>query len=91
MEDVYAPASPRSGRMRWVLAGLVALVFAGGFWYLAGSKGPRKESDVPLLRAEDTATKVRPEQPGGMTIPNQDKLVYGGGAKPRVEKLLPPP
>ncbi len=47
---------------------------------------------MPLIRADETATKTRPNQPGGMAIPDQDKLVYDQGrGQPHVEKLLPPP
>ena len=34
------------------------------------------ELDVPLISAPDVPVKRRPDQPGGMDIPNRDKLVF---------------
>ncbi len=50
----------------------------------------------PLIQAESGPFKVRPENPGGIAIPHQDKLVYGrltpqSGEDQPVERLLPPP
>lgn len=51
--------------------------------------------EVPLIQADAAPAKIRPEQPGGMTVPHQDKLVFQrlspGGGEPTVERLLPPP
>jgi hypothetical protein len=56
---------------------------------------PGGEGEVPLIQADATPAKIRPEQPGGMTVPHQDKLVFQrlspGGGEPTVERLLPPP
>ena len=90
----------RPGRRR-LITSLVVLVALGGFvgivWH-AYNQGKAGGSDavVPLLKAEDSPTKVRPDQPGGMDVPNQDKLIYDrlapGGqiATPQIERLLPP-
>jgi cell division septation protein DedD len=91
-------------QQRRVLAIFVALVvmglFAGGLWF-AYSKGAQHstgavaESDVPLIRADPRPTKIKPEEPGGMQIPDRDKLIYAqtrsAQARPAVEHLLPPP
>ena len=75
-----------------VLAGL-----AVSAWYLYDRMGPTGggSDEVPLIEADDGPTKIRPEDPGGLAIPNQDKLVYqaldGNGAVETVERLLPPP
>ena len=47
---------------------------------------------MPLLRADERPTKVKPEQPGGMKVPDQNVSLYNDkpGAAP-VEKLLPQP
>ncbi len=86
-------------RNRW-LAGAVALAALGGFggivWY-AYDLGIRagSESVAPLIKAEEGPAKIRPEEPGGMEVPYQDKLVYDrlapDQAEPPVERLLPPP
>ncbi|MTJ80390.1 MAG: SPOR domain-containing protein [Telmatospirillum sp.] len=51
---------------------------------------------VPVIHAEDRPIKTKPEDRGGMEVPNQDKLVYGPmGAQSdgagQTERLLPPP
>jgi len=72
-------------------------IFGGIIWY-AYSQGMRAgtESVAPILRADPGPTKIRPEQPGGMDVPHQDKLVYNRlnptrTDDPGVERLLPPP
>lgn len=96
--------TPDTGRVpkwrnRW-LAGAVALAALGGFagivWY-AYDLGIRagSESVAPLIKAEEGPAKIRPEEPGGMEVPYQDKLVYDrlapDQAEPPAERLLPPP
>jgi len=73
-------------------------VFAGGLWfaYQQGARNaavsPAATGDkVPLIRADDRPTKVKPDQPGGMDVPDRDKLVFTDKPTgPPVEKLLPP-
>lgn len=56
-------------------------------------------SDVPIVRAELGPIKVRPATPGGLQVPDRDKLVYNRmrssgadqGTAPSVERLLPMP
>jgi len=87
-------------RRRWLryLVGLA--LFAGGgsaalYGFNAGWYG-QKSSSVPIVHANKDPIKVKPEKPGGMKVPDRDKLIYerlGTGAKkPQapVEKLLPP-
>jgi hypothetical protein len=70
-------------------------LFAGGLWF-AYVQGTRHAStnaatgDVPLIKADERPTKVKPERPGGMEIPDRDNLIYSPG-RPAVEHLLPPP
>ncbi len=49
----------------------------------------------PLVQADSSPVKVQPENPGGMTVPHQDRLIYdrmtGGDTKEPVEQLLPGP
>ena len=89
-------ARPRS---RVVVASILALlvmgIFAGGLWF-AYVQGLRHAGvgagggDVPLIRADERPTKVKPEKPGGMEIPDRDKLIYTQ-KRAAVEHLLPPP
>ncbi len=76
----------------------VMVLFAGGLWfaYVQGTRhaaGPAQSVDaVPLLRADERPGKVKPDQPGGMPIPDQNSSLYNDKlAKSSVEKLLPPP
>ena len=85
---------------RRTLAAFAVAVALGGFsaivWY-SFTKGQEENQValVPLIKAESNPIKVRPEKPGGMEVPNQDKLVYSrmnpGELPPPVEKLLPLP
>lgn len=92
-----APPRRRRGLLGYVLpvigiaafAGAVVVVYGGGSGSGGIGGGP------PLIEADATPTKLRPEEPGGMEVPHQDKLVYerlhNGAPKPTVERLLPPP
>lgn len=87
---------PRSGRRGLLIAALVAgVAIVGGasaFWLSWGSGDG--ETPPALVQADPSPVKVRPEQPGGVTVPNEDKIVYervSGGAEtepPSQEKLL---
>ena len=78
------------------MALLVMGLFAGGLWF-AYVQGMRHASsaggdggDVPLIRADERPTKVKPDKPGGMEIPDRDKLIYTQ-KRVAVEHLLPAP
>ena len=89
----YDDEPPRRGKLRRpaiAIAGLAVLL--GALWVGYGMERKRAPGEVPLIHADDTATKARPVQPGGMAIPDQDKLVYDQGrGQAQVEKLLPSP
>ncbi|MBI2236889.1 MAG: SPOR domain-containing protein [Magnetospirillum sp.] len=71
----------------------VGAIVAAGLHFVGGRQmtGP----GLPVIKADDRPIKVRPDDRGGMQVPNQDKLVYermdGGEGDGRVERLLPPP
>ncbi len=85
-------------RLPMMLLSLFAMaLFAGGLWfaYVQGTRHPAASAPgdrVPLIRADEHPTKIRPDQPGGMTIPDQNVSLYNEkpGGSP-VEKLLPAP
>jgi hypothetical protein len=85
---------PRSrGMLIAALVGGVALL--GGIGAFAISFGGGSDGDAPaLVRADEGPVKVKPENPGGTTVPNQDSKVYetvaGEGAvgAPQQEKLV---
>jgi hypothetical protein len=69
---------------------------AGAAWVTRDRWLPGDEDgQVPLIKAQATPMKVRPSEPGGMNVPNQDKLIYdrmaGKALPPEVERLLPEP
>jgi hypothetical protein len=53
------------------------------------------EGGVPIIRADKTEFRTRPEQPGGIDIPNQDRLVLQDLGRKQapltVASVLPPP
>ncbi len=72
---------------------VITVVVGGGAWYFYGQR-PTGDDAAPLIRAAVGPVKVRPDNPGGMVVPDRDKLVYdrmqGLETRP-VERLLPPP
>ena len=100
-EPVSAPRQGSGRGLRFVMW-LVVLGVGGAGWYFYGDRVIRLVGDsasaVPILRAEAGPIKVRPENPGGLDIPDRDKLVYsriqgdgGTDADSGIERLLPPP
>jgi hypothetical protein len=100
----FTPAA-RKPRRRWglrlaVIFLLLVAASAAGAWYQYGNRlkvmlGLSARSEIPLVKADPGPIKVRPESPGGMEVPDRDKLVYqriqGEGGEEKVERLLPPP
>jgi cell division septation protein DedD len=71
------------------LAGVVA-------WFILAPQYAEHSKELVVLRRPQTAVKIKPENPGGMEIPNQDKDVYNIVEKKNVdntvvENLLPMP
>ncbi|MBV1798429.1 SPOR domain-containing protein [Siccirubricoccus sp. G192] len=62
-----------SGRMLVVAGGLLGVAALGGAvaWGIS-RMGPRP---VPVIEADSRPLKIRPENPGGLLVPNQDQLV----------------
>jgi cell division septation protein DedD len=94
-DDEELPRRGVTAYIRPVIYGLFALGCAGALWFAYNKGrdvGAAGNGTVPLIRADQTATKVKPTDTGGEDVPDQDKLVYNPsqpGAK--VERLLPPP
>jgi hypothetical protein len=74
-----------------VLALGVMALSAGGLWVGYRLSAGRQAGDVPLIRADADPVKVKPEDPGGMEIPNRDRFVFNPKGGMPVEQLLPPP
>lgn len=103
MEEVYKNelenASP-SGASR-IISSLVVMCAVGGFswlaWYAynAGTKSVKTEELVLIEKPTNAPYKRLPDDPGGMQIPHQDKIVFNtfGENVPQSEevKVAPPP
>ena len=89
----------RSSKGLTLFIALFALVAFGGIVWYAYDQGRRtgSEETAPLIRADNAPVRVRPEKPGGLEVPHQDKLIFekltegGGQADGQVERLLPRP
>lgn len=92
----YKPISSNSGggqtmRLFIVVTVLAAVGFGG--WYMLGDQDPHS-AGLPIVRADIESIKTRPEDPGGMQVPNRDKTVYdrvSGNEGNKIERLLPEP
>lgn len=98
-EDTAELEADLAGRRRvvpLVIALAAVICFGAVVWYAySWGTGQVAEDSLPVVQAEDGPEKTRPEQPGGLEVPHQDKLVLNEGTPagegPRVERLLPPP
>lgn len=70
----------RTGRRGLVAAAVVlgiAVVGGGGFYLWNSSLGGDSASNgPPIIAADNDPVKVKPDDPGGKTVPNQDLAVY---------------
>ena len=104
----FEPVVPKPPKRRLGLKAFMFLVVAAaGAWSYYGDqliqlwKGG--QGGIPLIKADPGPVKVRPVNPGGLRVPNRDKLVYGrmhgksaglgeaGGESSGAERLLPTP
>lgn len=82
--------------LRFVFGIGILILFATFSWLLFRWSTQSVTSTVPHIQADPNPFKVRPDNPGGLVIPHQDKLVYGrlgseGHQSVHVEHVLPPP
>lgn len=66
------------------LAIIVIGVFAALVWY--SYMGGNDEGPVPVVRADKSVVKEKPESPGGLDVPNQDKRVFDRVASGTADK-----
>ncbi|MER9796419.1 SPOR domain-containing protein, partial [Mesorhizobium sp. M0142] len=63
-----------------------AVAIAGGLGAFALTLGGKSDGDAPVIvKADNRPIKIKPENPGGAVVPNQDNKVYDAvvkGAKP---------
>lgn len=56
-------------------AGVVLVAFGGAIWY-AYQAGSAAGGDAPLVRAPEGSARHKPDDPGGLAVPDRDKHVY---------------
>lgn len=104
-EDRPVSSRSRVPRRRSLLARLlpvmIVVVALGGFAGLVGyyymAEAPN--GAAPLIKADLQPFKIKPDNPGGMDVPDQDKAIYDRMGRvdqssvppPNTERLLPPP
>ncbi len=73
--------------VRWLVAGLSLILFAAivGLSYSIGV-GDAEKGAIPIIRADGTAIKVRPDNPGGRKYPHQDLTIYNSFRSDILEK-----
>jgi hypothetical protein len=80
---------PTTKRLALVAAGLGgALILVVGIASLGGHRGG---GAVPVIAADTTPIKVRPDNPGGMTVGGQDDEIMANGTTDANGRLAPPP
>ena len=104
----FEPVVPEPPKRRLGLKAFMFLVVAAaGAWFYYGDQLIQLwrggQGGIPLIKADPGPVKVRPVNPGGLRVPNRDKLVYdrmhgksagpgeAGGESGGAERLLPPP
>ncbi len=66
------PVRGRRGLILASVAGVAVLLGGIGYHFLGGSGS----GEPVVIRADNQPIKMQPENPGGATVPNQDKAVY---------------
>jgi len=104
----FEPVVPEPPKRRLGLKAFMFLVVAAaGAWSYYGDQLIQLwrggQGGIPLIKADPGPVKVRPVNPGGLRVPDRDKLVYdrmhgksagpgeAGGEGGGAERLLPPP
>lgn len=91
--DAGAGSSRRP--LRYGLIMMLALLGLGygGYRLLGGNATAVDPSALPLIAAESSPVRVKPSDPGGMEVPNQDALIYQEllGRKPEAEATVASP
>ena len=94
MEERQAEIIRSRNNFLGTFAGITLAGIVG--WFVLAPQYAETNKEIPVIRRPQTAIKIKPENPGGMDIPNQDKDVYNIVEKKNidntvVENLLPTP
>ncbi|MGP1396616.1 MAG: SPOR domain-containing protein [Inquilinaceae bacterium] len=78
------PGGFRAHKLRALATSAIVVLALGGFSaimvYAYKSETASDPAVVPLIRADISPTRIRPERPGGLQIPYQDRLLLREGA-----------
>jgi hypothetical protein len=84
-ESAFAPVEPRRSRKGLIAVGAVlgaaVLGAAGAFALRSGGSIGTPDGEPPVVQAEAGPSKVAPQNPGGVDIPNQNKQIYERAAQ----------
>lgn len=76
-DDDSTGMGPGGARLALVGSMILAVgLFGGLVWYIFAQSGGEDGGDVPVAEAPDEPVRTEPEDPGGMDVPHQDRLVY---------------
>ncbi len=72
------PMPPSMARLLMGVGGLavVATIIAVTWATWPGDKSHVDEDSLPIMRADTSAYKIKPEEPGGMMVPNKDSTIF---------------
>jgi len=81
----------RRMRNRLVVLAAVVVIAGGAAWaWVSSHRAP--EGPAPVIAADTTPEKVKPEDEGGMQVPNQNvEILNGQSTAEQQENVLPPP
>lgn len=76
--DGMSPMPQSMARTLMVVAavGIMAVVVIIGWATWPDKNGRVDEASLPVMRADETAYKVKPDEPGGVAIPNKDSTIF---------------
>lgn len=76
--DGMSPMPQSMARTLMVMAavGIMAVVVIIGWATWPDKNGRVDEASLPVMRADETAYKVKPDEPGGVAIPNKDSTIF---------------
>ncbi|MBQ3696130.1 MAG: SPOR domain-containing protein [Alphaproteobacteria bacterium] len=88
-----APEEKESKRLLWIVLFLCAVIAVLVVIALVKRLPEMEETEIVVIAPTPTPVKVLPENPGGLNIPDKDKVVYNRVAEatptPVVESLFP--
>ena len=92
---VPAQEEKETKSLLWIVLGLCSIIALGTAFALASRISEMDEDEIVVISPTPVPVKVLPENPGGLSIPDRDKVVYERGdviePAPVVENLFPEP